>query len=72
MNVEQKEQVKRRAEEILPWRSEVRRDFHQNPEIGLEEFRTQEQIIRYLDQMGIPYTKSAGTGVVGLIQGANP
>ena len=72
MNIEQKEQVKRRAEEILPWLSEVRRDFHQNPEIGLEEFRTQEQIIRYLDEMGIPYTKSAGTGVVGLIQGANP
>lgn len=72
MNIEQKEQVKRRAEEILPWLSEVRRDFHQNPEIGLEEFRTQEQIIRYLDQMGIPYTKSAGTGVVGLIQGASP
>lgn len=72
MRSEQKEQVKHQAEEILPWLSEVRRDFHQYPEFGLEEFRTQERIISYLDEMGIPYTKSAGTGVVGFIQGAQP
>ncbi|MGG4493634.1 M20 metallopeptidase family protein [Brevibacillus reuszeri] len=71
MNIN-KEQVKRQAEDILPWLQEVRRDFHQFPEIGLEEFRTQEQIMRYLDEMGIPYTKSAGTGIVGLIQGEHP
>ncbi|MGG1658540.1 M20 metallopeptidase family protein [Brevibacillus sp. NRS-1366] len=71
MRIGYKEQVKRQAEQILPWLSEVRRDFHQYPEFGLEEFRTQEQIIRYLDEMGIPYSKSAGTGVVGLIQGAH-
>lgn len=65
-----KEQVWQQAQEILPWLIEVRRDFHQYPEIGLEEFRTQEQVMRYLDEMGIPYTKSAGTGIVGLIQGA--
>lgn len=67
-----KEQVWQQAQEILPWLIEVRRDFHQYPEIGLEEFRTQEQVMRYLDEMGIPYTKSAGTGIVGLIQGARP
>ncbi|HZG80585.1 MAG TPA: M20 family metallopeptidase [Brevibacillus sp.] len=67
-----KEQVWQQAQEILPWLIEVRRDFHQYPEIGLEEFRTQEQVMRYLDEMGIPYTKSAGTGIVGLIQGGRP
>lgn len=72
MSSVKKEQVWQQAQEILPWLTEVRRDFHQYPEIGLEEFRTQEQIMRYLDEMGIPYTKSAGTGIVGLIEGARP
>lgn len=67
-----KEQVWQQAQEIWPWLIEVRRNFHQYPEIGLEEFRTQEQVMRYLDEMGIPYTKSAGTGIVGLIQGGRP
>ncbi|RNB83766.1 amidohydrolase [Brevibacillus nitrificans] len=72
MSTEQTARIWRQAQEILPWLTEVRRDFHQYPEFGMEEFRTQEQIIRYLEEMGIPYYKSAGTGVVGLIEGATP
>lgn len=72
MSTEQTDRIWRHAQEILPWLSDVRRDFHQYPEFGMEEFRTQEQIIRYLDEMGIPHFKSAGTGVVGIIQGASP
>jgi amidohydrolase len=67
-----KEAVWRRAQDLLPWLIEVRRDFHQYPEFGMEEFRTRDQIIRYLEEMGIPYQVVAGTGVVGLIQGAEP
>lgn len=67
-----KERVWSQAQELLPWLSAVRRDFHQYPEFGMEEFRTQERIIRYLDEMGIPHKKCAGTGVVGLIEGARP
>ncbi len=67
-----KEAVWRRAQDLLPWLIEVRRDFHQYPELGMEEFRTRDQIIRYLEEMGIPYQVVAGTGVVGLIQGAGP
>jgi amidohydrolase len=72
MSETMKERVWKQGQEILPWLIEVRRDFHQYPEIGFEEFRTQEQIMRYLNEMGIPYTKSAGTGIVGLIKGGRP
>ncbi|MFD2368998.1 M20 family metallopeptidase [Brevibacillus sp. GCM10020057] len=65
-------QIWQQAQELLPWLTQVRRDFHQYPELGMEEFRTQEQIIRYLEEIGIPYCKSAGTGVVGVIEGAAP
>jgi amidohydrolase len=39
------------------------------PELGKKEFRTQEKICRYLEEMRIPWEKKAGTGVVGFIQG---
>lgn len=50
----------------------VRRDFHQYPEVGFNEWRTKEKICTYLDQMGILYTEAAKTGVVGLIEGGKP
>lgn len=65
-----KEALLQRAEEILPWLIEVRRDFHRFPEFGFEEFRTRDRIISYLEEMNIPYQVVCGTGVVGLIQGS--
>lgn len=48
----------------------IRRDIHANPELGMEEFRTQELIINYLKQFEcFKITKSAKTGVVALIEG---
>ncbi|WNC16149.1 M20 family metallopeptidase [Brevibacillus brevis] len=72
MSAIQAEQIQQRAQEMLPWLTSVRRDFHQYPELGMEEFRTQEKIIGYLEEIGIPFYKAAGTGVVGLIQGGLP
>ena len=72
MSAADKERIWQQAQELLPWLIEVRRDFHQYPELGFAEFRTQEQIMRYLDEMGIPHVKAAGTGIVGLIQGGRP
>jgi len=72
MSAADKERIWQQAQELLPWLIEVRRDFHQYPELGFAEFRTQSQIMRYLDEMGIPHVKSAGTGIVGLIEGARP
>lgn len=51
---------------------ELRRDFHKFPELGFQEFRTQEIVINYLQGLGLEVSKMAKTGVVGLLRGANP
>ncbi|HSH34850.1 amidohydrolase [Schnuerera sp.] len=57
--------------EIKNWVINIRRDFHQNPELGLEEYRTRDKIIEYLNHMGIENKIVAETGVVGIIRGKN-
>ena len=52
------------------WLSEIRRDIHRHPELGYAEERTASAIESRLDELGVPYTRLAGTGVVGLIEGA--
>nr|WP_243427983.1 amidohydrolase [Alkaliphilus hydrothermalis] len=50
--------------------TEIRRDFHKNPEFGMEEFRTMGKIVEYLEALGIEYTSGvANTGVVAIIRG---
>jgi amidohydrolase len=48
---------------------ELRRDFHEHPEIGFEEERTAKVVETYLQDLGIETTRVSGTGVVGLIRG---
>ena len=62
-----REKVLELAKEISPWLIEVRRDFHMYPELGMEEFRTQEKICEYLDEFKISYKKIVKTGVIGEI-----
>ena len=51
----------------------LRRDFHQHPEIGLQEDRTAKVIADYLKNLGLPITTGVGkTGVVGILRGKNP
>ena len=47
----------------------LRRDFHQYPELGYQEFRTSGIIADYLANLGLEVTRVAGTGVVGLLRG---
>lgn len=47
----------------------VRRDLHLHPELSNEEFRTQEQIAEYLERLGVPFSKSAGTGIIAEFPG---
>lgn len=61
-----------KAKIIKDWLVDIRRDFHQNPEFGMEEYRTQKKVISYLDEMGIENYKVANTGVVGIIRGSKP
>lgn len=58
------------AENIKDWMVKIRRDFHMNPELSTEEFRTRDKIVEYLEDMGIEYkTGIADTGVAGIING---
>jgi amidohydrolase len=49
----------------------LRRELHQTPELGNEEFQTAAKIAEYLQQCGLDVkTGVNGTGVVGLLSGA--
>ena len=47
----------------------IRRELHKYPEIGMEEFKTQELIKTFLKDEGIPFIEVAKTGVCGIIKG---
>lgn len=54
---------------VIAWR----RDFHENPELGNQEFKTAEKIANHLKSLGIEIkTGVAKTGVVGLLVGGKP
>jgi amidohydrolase len=54
----------------MPWMIDIRRDFHQHPELGLEEHRTAARICELLDELGVEYENGVGeTGVLGIIRG---
>lgn len=57
---------------MTDWLNAVRQDFHQHPETGFEEFRTQTKIIDFLNDEGIECSPLASTGVIGLIRGGRP
>ena len=47
----------------------LRRDFHQHPELGFEEFRTADRVTDYLKSCGLEPRRVAKTGVVSVIEG---
>lgn len=46
-----------------------RRYFHENPELGYEEFETSETVKKFLTAEGIEFYETAGTGICGIIRG---
>jgi amidohydrolase len=55
--------------DLVHWR----RDLHQHPELGFEEFRTAEVVSRKLAEWGIQHqTGVAKTGIVATIEGDHP
>ncbi|SHE51499.1 M20 metallopeptidase family protein [Clostridium fallax] len=48
---------------------EIRRDLHEHPELGFEEWRTSGKIKEFLEKEGIEYFSLAKTGVCGIIKG---
>ncbi len=63
-------------EEVQGYRTEIialRRDFHENPELGYKEFRTSKVIYDYLRAQKFDEVKNIGkTGVVGTLFGKSP
>ncbi len=54
---------------VIAWR----RDFHEHPELGNNEFRTAGIIAKHLQSLGIDVkTGVAKTGVVGILKGSKP
>lgn len=47
----------------------IRRELHQHPEIGMEEFETSKFIQNYLKNLGIEYKIFSGTGIAAVIKG---
>jgi amidohydrolase len=65
--------IDRTTAEILPQVVTWRRDFHQHPELGLQEVRTAKVIAEHLRSLGMEVqTGVAGTGVVGTLKGSKP
>lgn len=60
----------KKSQDIKDWLIDIRRDFHMHPELGTEEYRTQDKICNILEKLNIEYKKGiADTGVVGIIRG---
>ena len=65
--------VDRLVTEINPQVVAWRRDFHKNPELGLQETRTAKVIADELRKLGYEVTTGVGgTGVVGVLKGSRP
>ena len=48
-------------------------DFHQHPELGMEEVRTSKKVNEFLNDVGIKtYTGIGKMGVVGVLEGNKP
>jgi len=65
-------EIKKHIEKLTPEIITLRRDFHQHPELGFQEFRTRDLVKHFLTKTGIPVKEIAETGVVGLLEGDRP
>jgi amidohydrolase len=64
-----KKEVSSIKEELIS----LRRNFHQCPELGMQEFKTAQTIIEYLKNLGLSVvTHIGGTGVVAVLEGTSP
>ena len=64
--------IQKEARKLREYLVALRRDFHQHPELSMQEHRTARRIEEELDELGIFHTRSAGTGVIGWIRGEGP
>jgi amidohydrolase len=68
-----KKRIREKAETLSDRLVEIRRDLHENPEIGLEEIRTSAIAAEELSRLGLEVKTGIGsTGVAGLLTGGSP
>lgn len=51
---------------------QLRRYFHEHPEISMKEFQTMEKVKSELEEMNIPYEVVTDGGIIGTIEGRAP
>ncbi len=67
------DQLSNKVVELKDTLVQFRRDFHQHPELGLEETRTARVVADRLEQLGLKVSRGVGkTGVVALLEGNRP
>jgi len=64
--------IKNRILELEQELIDLRRDFHRNPELGYEEYRTSGIVYEYLKKCGLKVEKICKTGVAALLEGSSP
>jgi amidohydrolase len=67
-----KDKIQTLASSYYPEFIEVRHHLHAHPELSYQEFETSQFVQSKLQEIGIPFTVIATTGVVGIIEGKNP
>jgi len=65
-------QLPKFIQDVTPKVIEMRRYFHQFPELSNREFQTAAKIEAYMKEFGIETRRLAGTGVVGILKGGKP
>jgi amidohydrolase len=65
-------EIDRQIQDLEPEVIRLYRHFHQHPELGFKEFRTAEFIETCLADLGLDPFRSAGTGVVAVLDSGNP
>jgi len=71
--IKMKEKISAAADKIEPKCIAWRRDIHEHPELGNQEFRTAKLIAEHLKNLGIEVKEGvAKTGVVGILRGGKP
>ena len=59
--------IREKASAYKEYSIALRREFHQNPELGQEEYRTAKRIEEELDKLGIAHYRAADTNVIGIL-----
>ena len=66
--------ITKEAQALFSYTQTLRRDFHQHPELGFQEFRTADIVARELGKLKLDQVQTgiAKTGVVAILKGGKP